>query len=521
MTPRTQAPAPEETRMQQTQQNQQNSAQDTFLRAKAAYQLGDFVEASKHAGILHAQFPNETPIQSINGIIFSRLGLDAQALQDLSNAAETMEQALKKDEENPARPRIIDQFSLVCTALCNSLVRLDQPEQALQVIDRALAFDPDRTDAIAAKAEALFANNDQSGAIKLLEDSANTELATIRPAISRGRIALAQDAKPDPDIISLLRDQSERVGVPGMDLIDALRTLGDLENHAGNHENAFSAYRRAANLRRGEYTPEKNTNVTNGIIAQWTTEEMSKIARPNPNASNSTPVLLLGAPCSGVNELGSALGQADAISCLGPIESLGLIAHRVFDAKQGMLRPTLLSPKGLRGKQLETGAKRYLKQSEAFAGPETKLTVDTNPINVFHAGLAALMLPGLKIVLCRRDPIEATLNTYAADLPGHFPYAADLMHAASYVADCNRLMDHWASVLTDEHFACEIHTVQYTDLENDLIGSAQALASKLTDSDSVSINSASIKLPTSLQSKNYRTRLKQVEAFFAHISALP
>ncbi len=500
------------------QQNQQRTPQQDLQYAKGHYQMGDYFEASKHSGVLKAHFPDQPPILAINGIVFSRLGLDVHAIADLQRAADMTEESLAtRDEQDSARPQVIDQLVLVCVAMCNSLVRLGMHDEAVSVIDRALGWDAERPDAIAAKAQAVAIAGDPAAGRRLIDEALAKELDAIRLAIAAGRIALAEGGEVDENVIALLREQTQRVGLAACDLADALRVLGDLEDRAAAYDNAFSAYRRAANLRKGQFNAQGHSKMASKIISEWSAGAMSKLVKPETDGS--PVVLMIGPPCCGVNELSALLGQADTVSTIGPIESLGMIAQKHFGAKAGVLRPAVLSPNGIRGKQIADGAKAYETQVDPLIKPGSNVWIDTNPLNIWVTGMAALMFPGLKVVMCRRDPRACALDCYTADLPGLFPYAGDLVDAASYIADCNRMMDHWAEVLGDERIECEVIEVQYADLENDLVAAARDLGTKLGAEGLDSMSQINLPIRKSPDPKNYQMKLGVVDELFAQLGA--
>jgi len=502
----------------QPNQTQQPSPQETFLSAKGAYRVGDYNEAAKFSGLLRSHFPDHPPVLAVHGRILSRLGLDLPALPDLERAADLTEDALTNgDDQNPARPQIIDQLFQVCVAWCNSLTRTGDAKDGIAVIDRALVYDAERHDAIAAKAEAMAAMGNSEEAKELISNTIENAFDRIRLTISLGRIELMGEGKPSEEITAAVREQTDRVGLNACDLMDALRVLGDMEDRAGNHDNAFSAYRRAANLRRSKFEPAANTQLTNTLIQNWNADEMAKLVKSE--ADGTQMVLLLGAPCSGVEQLAALLDQSDTVSSVGPIEALSLAARKVFGAKSGVIRPVVLSPKGLRGKQFTDAARVYASSVTNFIRPGVTRVVDSNEYNLWLAGIAALTLPGIKVVLCRRDPKESTLDCYTSDMPGLHPYAKDLVHTAAYVGDCNRMLDHWARVLADERLGCEVHEIQYADLLADPIACARKLTTLIGAEGADSITDLRVKPRSTPDPRNYASKMNAVDDLLAQHSA--
>ena len=71
------------------------------------------------------------------------------------------------------------------------------------------------------------------------------------------------------------------------------------------------------------------------------------------------------------------------------------------------------------------------------------------------------------IVVCRRDPMESTLATYCDAMIGNHAYAGELLGVAGFVADSNRMLDHWVNTLGDEAVGANVVSVEYTDLVSD------------------------------------------------------
>ena len=69
------------------------------------------------------------------------------------------------------------------------------------------------------------------------------------------------------------------------------------------------------------------------------------------------------------------------------------------------------------------------------------------PGNFNFLGLAALMLPGARIIHCVRDPRDIGLSIFTFRFYGYHPYAHDLGDLGWYIAQHDRLMAHWREAL--------------------------------------------------------------------------
>ena len=466
---------------QQQAQGQQPTPAQVFEEAHKLLRVGDVYEASRRAGKLRAHFPDDIPILALHGIVLAKLGVHAQALSDLIRAAQLTEDALKNDEEgNPARPRIVDQLVRLSVQICRSSMAIGEDPAAEEAIENALNWDPDRADAVGAKAEMLGMQGKRDEALKILGQGFKDKLDTMPLVLAKARVLL-MDEKPDEEALrEIIPDLENEAGVSGLaapDLGELLRVLGQAHDRLDQHDDAFNAFRRAARLRRGRYEPRNYTMMTTKIITDWSLERMGKVIQPEPIDSSHT--LLLGAPHSGVDQLAAMLAQFDEVNNVGPLETLSAVCVQHLGARQGVLRPVPFEPQKLRGAQLKDAGASYVMQVRTLSGDPVSMCLDTHPLNIPLAGAAALMLPGINIVLCRRDPIESALACYCDAMPGNHPYAGNLLDTAGFVADSNRMLDHWAKILSDEKIGANIIEVDYNELVEDPAKTAARVARDL------------------------------------------
>ena len=478
--------------MQQPAQKNQPTPQQVFEEAHRMLRVGEVYEASRRAGKLRAHFPDDTPILALHGIVLAKLGVHPQALSDMVLAAQKTEEALKEDEEgNPARPRIVDQLIRLSVQICRSSIAIEEYAAAEEAIENALQWDPDRADAVAAKAELLSAQGDHDGAMKLITEGFKEKLDSMPLTLARARVLLASDQSSEDElreVIPQLENEIAVAGLPVPELGDLLRALGTIQDRLGAPDEAFNAFRRAARLRRSSYDPRNYTVMTTRIITDWSLENMKKVVKPD--LSGAKHALILGAPMSGVHQLEEMLKAFDDLSVLGPLETLTSAGMQFLNARQGVLRPVPLEPNKLRGTQLRDAGGAYQMQTQAMAGIPDTVCVDTHPHNIPNAGAAAMMLPGINIVCCRRDPVESSLACYCSEMPGNHPYASELLDTAGFVADSNRMLDHWIKVQGDEAIGANIIEVQYSELVADPKKTAARVARELgVDARATSIKS--------------------------------
>ena len=105
-----------------------------------------------------------------------------------------------------------------------------------------------------------------------------------------------------------------------------------------------------------------------------------------------------------------------------------------------------------------------------LAAPGEKI-VEKLPANYLYLGAIHRALPGARLVLLRRDPLDSCFAMYRTLFAAAYPFSYDLRELARYYAAYARLMEHWRSCLGEALFE-----LQYEELvaEPRVVGAALA-----------------------------------------------
>lgn len=435
-----------------TQQNPARpTPQQVFEQANRQLAMGEFHEAAQHAALLRAHFPNEPTMRALHGLAIGAIGLHALAAPDLQAAVEATERALaERDADSPERPRALAQLGRLAAQWARSLEALGRLAEADAALDRVLTVDPANPHAVLARAEILAARGEPDAARAAVDQaSAASELPELPAAMAAGAIALARPNAAGEEcrvLAGRVRAQTEVVGLDASTQAAALRRTGALFDRAGEHDEAFRAFTRAANLKRGQFDAAAHSKITNAVIEAWTAEAMSRPKRPAADAARF--VFVVAPPGAGADELARAMTGHPRVASVGPSEVLTVAAVRGAGAQGTPHRPMMLKPAQLRTAQLEKVAEIYTTQTARNAFPQDRQTiVDTGVLHTHLIGLAAMALPGAKFVFLTRDIRANTLGCFFGGMAGHHPYSRELATTAAYLRDIRRLMEHWAGVL--------------------------------------------------------------------------
>jgi hypothetical protein len=83
-------------------------------------------------------------------------------------------------------------------------------------------------------------------------------------------------------------------------------------------------------------------------------------------------------------------------------------------------------------------------------GPGASRVTDKMPSNFLWIGLVHRLLPGARVIHCRRNPIDTCLSIYSTHFAHNWAGASDREDLASYYRQYLRLMEHWRAVIPAE-----------------------------------------------------------------------
>ena len=184
---------------------------------------------------------------------------------------------------------------------------------------------------------------------------------------------------------------------------------------------------------------------------------------PDPQEHHPQPVFIIGMPRSGTSLTEQILASHPEVTAGGELELLGnLLRGAVPDYPEGLTR---LEPADWRALGEE-----YLEGISPLAGESTCVT-DKLPMNFMHVGMIRMMLPGARIIHCRRDPMDTCFSCFKKPLmEDGVAYTSDLEALGTYYAYYEWLMRYWNKLLPTW-----IHESHYEQLTGDLEGSTRRL----------------------------------------------
>jgi tetratricopeptide (TPR) repeat protein len=431
----------------------QNDLNTALQAAKNAVQL-----APNHpdtlrqiAAALSAHGPSTDALAHIDRAIALRAG-DPNLL---STRAIVLEVNGQRDESIAAFRRASAAAPASVTHLYNLARALSKfsAAESLTVLDSAIAIDPKHRGARATKAEVLRQLGRTEDAIAeyrrlLARDPNDIHVWSAMAALNRSRFT-------DDEIAELERiDRSPALSVEAR--VRLAFTLGKVFEERARFAEAYSAFARGNAIARTQIPWNANAFSTQvGSILKAFDKPVDRA----PSRQGEGMIFIVSLPRSG-----STL--TEQILAAHPLVDAGDERMDLFDviAAEGNRRKLPLArwaPLATEDDWQRLG-EDYLSRSMKWRSGRPFAT-DKMPMNWLWAGAAFAMLPGARIVECRRNILETAWSCFChAFNGGAQEFSYDFESIAAYARDHDRAMEQWRSI-----YPPRIHTQIYEDLISD------------------------------------------------------
>ena len=422
-----------------------------------------------------------------------RLGAYAQQIQTegrLSESAQILEDLLKR---HPSEPSIIFNLGLcrmgqlnhgearklmeracgfpkvpadthaLLAVCCLALQDIPGAEKELE---RALAKDPNSTRAIRVKAEMLNIAGKPGEAADLIKPLVERDLSDGQNVATFAKCCRACDRRAEAVEVLERAERVESNNPEGRASI--LYELAAEYEKLGRYDEAWKAGAEANALRPSRHTIEGWQNWVDQRIEAFSADRMPGLPRSRRDGTGL--VFIVGMPRSGTTLVEQIIASHPKALGIGERQIISAAAREltvIRSAEETQIqRLDEFSAAGI-----DRVARGTLAELKA-AGDGSPVIVDKLMQNFLHAGVIELLLPGAKIIHCKRDPRDTCVSCFFQHFPGpeNQAYSRDLESLAHYYRQYERLMAHWKAVLSTP-----ILDVQYEDIVADKRGQAERL----------------------------------------------
>jgi len=321
-----------------------------------------------------------------------------------------------------------------CLNMANIFMdHLGDEEMARQALERALELNPRYPAAyhnLGNLAEQM-GDRKQSAAFfeKCLEIDPHNESALARLADTH-----RFDSAEDPMLPRLIR------AAQTSNNCDLHYALASAFNQLADYEKAWAHFSRANDLDRQDlppYRPEQTEALFDKIMSRGSREWVDRF----PGESH-TPVFICGMFRSGSTLLERVLAAHPEFTAGGESEFFPRLVLREFhDFPDGL--------ENITAEELLEWRNAHESLSTRLTGGSGRLT-DKRPDNFLYIGLIKAVLPSARFIVTERDWRDVALSIFSTRLGAMQNYATRLSDLRHYIAQQERLVDHWASVLGDD-----------------------------------------------------------------------
>lgn len=316
------------------------------------------------------------------------------------------------------------------------LTRCVRNDEAVDALRHVVALDPDHADARALLADLLRTTGqvDQAGAAyrALLAEQpwagqawwGLADLKSIRFAaedIARMQAALRHPRATDDDLIAT-----------GFALAKALDDHGRFAESL-----AALAHANAVAQRRQRWDANAFAAAIDAVNASFTPPPVSA----PPTTLGHEAIFIVSLPRSGSTLVEQILASHTSVAGAGELPDLPLVLAEE-SRRRGQPFPQWVA--AMRPADWERLGRRYLERTVHWRR-ERPMFTDKLPNNWMYIGAIRAMLPGARIVCCRRDPLETCFSCYRQRLSGN-EYTRSFDDLASFWRDFDRSVRHWAEL---------------------------------------------------------------------------
>lgn len=428
-----------------------DSLSDGLARAAAYYRAGDLLKAKSEYRHLAALYPE-------NGSIFHGLGVVLCERGECAAAVAAFERAAARDPDNS---RTFHHLGVASAEMGNSA-------RAEESFSRAAALDPAFAKnyylwGVALIHAGRFADAEQRlrQAIRL-----DPQMAGVYNWLSRCK---QYESANDADFAAI----HELLPSPGLSVPESISlhfSLGKMYDDCACFGQAFDHYKKGNTLRRKTIT----ANDFNQHAMQAFFDRLRVVFNkafidrvPAGPSRSELPVFIVGMPRSGTSLLEQIIASHPAVHGAGELDTLAGLVKRLI--RRAGLFPECL--RNLGDAAFAAMGREYLAAVKGMAGHGFSRVTDKMPLNFYYLGLITQILPGAKIIHCRRNPYDTCLSNYFQLYDTVIPFTYDLDDLGFYYSRYLRLMEHWRSVLP----AGRLLEVDYEDLVRDREGGARRL----------------------------------------------
>ncbi len=267
------------------------------------------------------------------------------------------------------------------------------------------------------------------------------------PALALAGLATCETpAKDSPEALEIKR----YLGMSGLRPLEYMNlsyVAGQIDEAAGDYDEAFAHFAAAKTLSAVTFSIEAHREMLAALKRAFTRPFFD--ARTKYGDRSIRPIFIVGMPRSGTTLTEQIISRHPSAAAAGELPDmirtaalLGWRRDSASAAKEFGKRVAKLTPH-----EVKALAAKYLAVLDRTSTTALNVT-DKMPHNFEHLGLIALLFPNVRIIHCRRNPLDNCTSLFTTQLKDHLHgYTLDLTSLGTYYREYSALMAHWHEVL--------------------------------------------------------------------------
>jgi len=323
-------------------------------------------------------------------------------------------------------------------------------EHAIRVFEGVLKIEPKNIDAISGVAASMERQGRLEEALAYMEPHLADTESHAGLAIAWGTVCrrLGHFQRGVDVLLRMLSHKKRPIAQAMM-----LAELGALYDKMDEVDAAFSAYTEANLRRQGTWDPERLERWVDRTIATFSPELLAQA--PKGMDDSERPILIVGMPRSGTSLVEQILSAHPNVHGAGELEDIRITS--LFAESYGKQSFPECVPNI--GQDLTNRLGSWYIERRKQNAPDCQWVTDKMPQNFQHIAWASLIMPGVRVIHCVRDPMDTMLSCYFQGFKAALAWSNRLEWLGHYYAQYQRLMAHWEAVCPTP-----IHTVHYETL---------------------------------------------------------
>ena len=377
----------------------------------------------------------------------------AQALQQLARTVEAVEAYGRAAD---AAGQDVDLLLTVASALREA----GALEEAQRCYTRALELAPGSPMAQNSMGNLLAMEGDLAGA-----EAHYRRAIALKPDYAGAFHNLADVVKlkeGDPLWPGLMALGAKAGELPADEAVAVHFTLGRTWDAQGDYAQAFNHFSEGNLLKRGQihYDEGRQKKFFEDFIEVFTPGFMAARYSRNPDRR---PVFIVGMSRSGTTLVEQILASHPQVHGAGEVHALrNCLREELPPDNSDYGLPTQLH--GLDAAAFGRVAERYGRWMDGQAKGAGKVT-NKLPGNMVFVGLMHLLYPEVRIIHCRREPLDTCLSCYTKLFTTGHPFSYELEELGRFYKMYSGLMDHWRAALPGRLYEISYETL-VADFEN-------------------------------------------------------